>query len=318
MGLGALAAIGLVLFPVVVHNRYGLNVSVYICIYLILAAGLVLLFGYANQMSFGHAGFYGIGAYVSALTTMSGHVSVWIGMALGAAAAAAAGYAIGRPILRLRGLSLAMATFAFGVIMNTLFTQLRVTGGANGLSGIPEPVLGPLRFSTPGQYYWLGLLSALAVMVISWNIARSHVGRALRALGASEAAAQVAGIDVAAQKTAIFTYSAALAGFAGALYAHYVSFISENSFSIDFSILVVVIIAIGGMQSLWGAVLGAAFLAVVPELLRTAGGSYATLLYGVLLTFVFMYMPRGLVGLITRVDERVRSWRTPPSSNSPA
>jgi len=309
-----LAAIGAgtaapLIFPFVVHDRFVLNIAVFVALYTIVAAGLVLLFGYARQMSFGHAGFYGIGAYVSALIARDLHVSAWLGIPAGAAAATLAGYVVGRPILRLRGLSLAMATFAFGVIANVVFTQLAVTGGANGLPGIPVPRIGPVAFDTPGAFYWLAAPIAAATMVVSWNIARSHVGRALRALGNSETAARAGGIDAAAYKSAVFTYSAGVAGLAGALYAHYLTFVSENSFSIDVSILMVVMIAVGGMQSLWGAPLGALFLAIVPEYLRQLGGSYAMLLYGLLLTVVFMYLPGGVVEAAGALAERMGRWR---------
>lgn len=308
------AAALLAVYPFAITSRFWLNVAVFVCIYIILAAGLTLLFGYANQVSFWHAGFYGTGAYVSALTTIHFKISVWLGLLLGMLAAAALGYVIGRPILRLQGLSLAMATFAFGLIMGVLFTQLRITGGPNGLSGIPEPRIGPLVFDTAQQYYWLALAAALLTLAISHNIARSHVGRALRALGSGNQAAEVAGIDTASYKARVFAYSAGAAGFAGALYAHYITFVSDNSFSVDFSILVVVILAIGGRQTLWGAVVGAIFLTIVPEFLRQGAERYALLIYGIMLTVVFMYLPGGLVGVARLTLERVTRWRTATSS----
>lgn len=308
LGAVAAGATALGVFPLVVHDRFVLNIMVFIGLYTILAVGLVLLFGYARQVSFGHAGFYGIGAYVSALAARDLHLSVWLGIPAGVSAATLAGYVVGRPILRLRGLSLAMATFAFGVIANVVFTQLAVTGGANGLPGIPAPRIGSIMFDTPGAFYWIAVPVATLVMIVSRNIAGSHVGRALRALGNSEAAARIAGIDAAAYKSAVFTYSAGLAGLAGALYAHYLTFVSENSFSIDTSILMVVMVAVGGMQSLWGALLGAVFLAVVPEFLRQLGGSYAMLVYGVLLTVVFMYLPGGMVEVLGVLAERIGPW----------
>ena len=121
----------LVAFPLAVSSKLWLNIAVFAGIYLILTVGLTLLFGYANQWSFGHAGFFGLGAYVSALSAP--HISVWAGMAAATLACWIVGYAIGRPILRLRGLSLALATFAFGEIMHVLFTELKITRGAIGV-----------------------------------------------------------------------------------------------------------------------------------------------------------------------------------------
>jgi branched-chain amino acid transport system permease protein len=309
LGAVGAGAATLLVFPLVVHDRFMLNTAVFVALYTILASGLVLLFGYARQVSFGHAGFYGVGAYVSALAARDLHWSVWFGILAGAGVATLVGYVVGRPILRLRGLSLAMATFAFGVIANVVFTQLEVTGGANGLSGIPVPQIGAIKFDTPGVFYWIAVPVATLVMIVSRNIAHSHVGRALRALGNSEAAARVSGIDAATYKSAVFTYSAGVAGLAGALYAHYLTFVSENSFSINVSILMVVMIAVGGMQSLRGALLGAVFLAVVPEFLRQLGGSYAMLLYGALLTVVFMYLPDGVAGVLSALIHGGGLWR---------
>jgi branched-chain amino acid transport system permease protein len=285
----------LAVFPLLVTSRLWLNMAVFAGIYLVLTVGLTLLFGYANQWSFGHAGFFGIGAYVSALS--SAHISVWGGMAVATLACWVTGYAIGRPILRLRGLSLALATFAFGEIMHVLFTELRITRGAIGITDIPSPTLGFVTLDTPDKYYWLVVAVAGAVVIVSWNIGRSHFGRSLRALGANEAAARVAGINVAECKAQVFAYSAALAGLAGALYAHYVSYISADSFRADFSILMVVIVAVGGKESFWGAVLGSIFLTVVPQYLRSYE-QLAMLLYGLILIAVFMYLPGGLVSLV--------------------
>jgi len=290
----ALTAVALVAFPLAVSSKVWLNLAVLSGIYLVLTAGLVLLFGYAQQWSFGHAGFFGFGAYVSALSAP--HAGVWTGMAAGTVAAWVLGYAIGRPILRLKGLSLALATLAFGEIMHILFTELRITNGAIGISGIPSPSIGGIELDTPRAYYWLVAAVACAVLVFSHNICRSHVGRALRALGGNEAAAKVAGINIAEAKAQVFAYSAALAGLAGALYAHYFTFISADSFRSDFSILMVVIIAVGGKDSLWGAALGSIFLTVAMQVLRVQS-QYAMLFYGLLLIIVFMYLPGGLVSL---------------------
>ncbi len=282
-------------FPIVVSSKLWLNMAVFAGIYLILTVGLTLLFGYANQWSFGHAGFFGLGAYVSALSAP--HISVWAGMAAATIGCWIIGYAIGRPILRLRGLSLALATFAFGEIMHVLFTELKITRGAIGIPDIPSPSLGLVTLDTAGKYFWLVLVVAGVVVALSWNIGRSHFGRSLRALGNNEAAARVAGIDVAGLKAQVFAYSAALAGLAGALYAHHVTYISADSFRADFSILMVVIVAVGGKDSFWGAVLGSIFLTVVPQYLRSYE-QFAMLFYGLILIVVFMYLPGGLVSLV--------------------
>lgn len=294
----------LALVPLMVESSYWMNLLTLAGIYLVLALGLSLLFGFAGQVSFGHAGFFGLGAYVSALSTLHWGIGAWLGMALATLASAAVGFLIGRPILRLRGLSLAMGTLAFGEIMTVLFRELEVTGGPIGLPGIAVPSIGTFSIDSQETYYWLVLVVAVAVFVLSRNTLRSGVGRSLVALGGSEGAAEVSGIDTAGLKTRIFTYSAALAGLAGALYAHYITFISSDTFTLNFSILMVVIIVVGGLHSLWGAAVGALLLTTLPAYLGTYE-KYSTLIYGLLLIAVFMFLPNGIVGALDGIRARV-------------
>jgi branched-chain amino acid transport system permease protein len=289
-----LAALCLLVFPFVASRNW-LNFGIFIGIYVVLTVGLTLLFGYANQLSFGHAGFFGLGAYASVLS--SPYVTVWGGFVVAPVLSALVGYTIGRPILRLQGLSLGLATLAFGQIMFVLFTELQITGGAIGLSGVVSPAIGSFALDTNVRYYWLILVVGTAAVLVSHRIGNSYIGRALKAIGTNESAARVAGIDVDAVKANIFGYSAGLAGLAGALYAHYVTFISADSFRADFSILVILIVAVGGKDSFLGAVLGSILLTVVPQYLR-GFQQYAMLLYGLMLIVVFMYLPTGLVGLL--------------------
>ncbi len=289
-----LVIVVLLTFPFLA-NRVWLNFAVFACIYVVLTVGLTLLFGYANQLSFGHAGFFGIGAYASAL--LSPYVTIWGGFCAALLVSAAAGYAIGRPILRLQGLSFGLATLAFGQIMLVLFAEAEITGGAIGLSGIPSPSIAGYEINTASRYYWLALLVAVAAVTFSYRIGASRTGRALKAIGRNEAAARVVGIDVEGAKASVFGYSAGLAGLAGALYAHYVTFISADSFGPGLSILVVLIVAVGGKDSFLGAVLGSVLLTVVPQSLRNFQ-QYGMVLYGIALIIVFMYLPSGFVGLL--------------------
>jgi branched-chain amino acid transport system permease protein len=298
--LAAAAVAALACAPLVIESTFWMNILVFAGIYAIVAAGLSLLFGYAGQLSFGHGGFYGIGAYVSAVTAIELGLTPWLTIPLGALAAGAVGFVLGFPILRLRGLSLAMATLAFGQIMYVLFNELSITNGTLGLAAIPPPELGSTAIDTPETYYWLVLAIVVLVVAFTWRSARGPAGRALRAIGSSETAAVSVGVDVVTYKARTLAYSAGLAGLGGALFAHYVTFISSDSFTLDFSVFLVVIVAVGGVQSVWGAVLGALFMAIVPEYLRDASAAYSTLLYGALLTLVFMWAPGGIVGLFRR------------------
>lgn len=305
------ALVALACVPLVVTSTFWMNIFVFAGIYAIVAVGLTLLFGYAGQLSFGHSGFYGIGAYTSAITSIELGLSPWLSIALGALAAGAVGFVLGFPILRLRGLSLAMATLAFGQIMYILFNELSITKGTLGLAAIPSPTIASTTLDTAESYYYLVLVVAVVVVTFSWRCARGPAGRALLAIGSSETAAKSVGVDVVTYKARTLAYSAGLAGLGGALFAHYVTFISSDSFTLDFSVFLVVIVAVGGLQSIWGGVLGALFMAIVPEYLRDVSTAYSTLLYGVLLTLVFMWVPGGIVGLLGTLRERVGSLPRP-------
>ena len=287
--------VAVVALPLVVDSRAWLNLCVLTWIYATMALGLTMLFGYARQVSFGHGGFFAIGAYVSALLSVKSGVNVWLAMALGTIASGAVGYVIGRPVLRLRGLSLAMATLAFGQIVFVLATQLSITGGPIGLAGIPAPELGPIDFAEIRNYYWLTAAVLLISLLISRNICRSAVGRSLIALGWSDVAARVSSVDPS-YKTRAFMYSASLAGLAGALYAHYFTFVSSDTFGLDLSLIPVIMIVVGGLHSLWGAVLGAIVITFMRDYLHEYQ-EFSQLVYGLMLIAVFMAAPRGLVGL---------------------
>jgi branched-chain amino acid transport system permease protein len=292
------ALAGLAAIPVFVTSEFLLSMLIFAGAYAIVAIGLTLLLGYAGQISFGHGGFYGLGAYVSALAALRLGWPVWLTIPLAAGAAGMVGYALGLRILRLRGLSLAMATLAFGQVMFILFRQLTITQGSLGLSSIPSPTIGPLVINTSRTYYFLVLVALVIVFVVTRNITRSATGRALRAVGGSETAAATVGVDVARWKARAFAYSALLAGLAGALVAHYVTYISSDGFSLDLSVFFVVVVAIGGVHSLWGAILGALVMTVVPQLLSGSLEALSALAYGALLTVVFMWARRGLIGVV--------------------
>lgn len=303
--------------PVFVSSEFWLSTLVFAGIYAIVAVGLSLLFGQAGQISFGQGGFYGVGAYVSALTALKLGWPVWLSMPVAAGVAGVVGYALGLRVLRLRGLSLAMATLAFGQIMFILFRELPVTQGSLGLSAIPTPSIGSLALDTSRTYYYVVLAALVLVFLFTRNVASSAAGRALRAIGGSEVAAASVGVDVTRWKARVFAYSAVLAGLAGALAAHYVTYISSDGFSLDLSVFFVVVVAVGGVHSLWGALLGAFFMAVVPQLLSGSLEAYSALAYGALLTIVFMWARRGLIGIIETAVASLSRARTTAAPHAP-
>lgn len=274
---------------------YLLHMAIMAGIYIILAVSLNLIIGYAGQISLGHAAFFGIGAYVSALLALLGHFPFPLA-ALGAIlAAGGCGMALGLPTLRLKEDYLAIVTLGFGVIVQMVFLNLEITGGPDGLSGIPFPGFFGLSFRSAGHYVLLVALAVALVLILAWRLVSSYHGRALRAIRDHETAAQVMGINAPAYKVAIFTLAAAMAGLAGSLYAHYITFINSESFGLHTSILILAMVVLGGMGSVAGSVLGAVILTALPEMLREFQ-SYQDLVYGALLVGLLILRPEGLLG----------------------
>ena len=273
--------------------------------------GLSLIFGLAGQLSLAQAAFYGIGAYASAIVTTKLGLPVLVGFLVAIALTGLVGFVLAAPILRLRDVYLAMATLAFGNIVVVVIEQeVWLTGGGTGIINLPPPALGPLVFNRPLSYYVLVWAVALVVAWIARNIMRSRIGLGLRAIGSSDLGAEACGVDVARYKTWMFTLGATFAGIAGALNVHYLSFISPETYTMRFSILIVMILALGGMDTLLGAFTGAVFVVLVPDLLA-AYREYSELIFAGLFIGVVMFMPRGLAGLIAPAARRLVGTRTP-------
>jgi branched-chain amino acid transport system permease protein len=303
--LAFLAVVAVV--PWLLPNQYLVHVVVLAGLYVILAVGLNLVMGYANQVSLGHAGFYGLGAYVSAVLSVRYGLSPWLGMPIAAVATGALAYVVGIPTLRLTSYYLGMATLGIGVVLQLVFVQLHgITGGSSGLAGIVPWDLGPLRFTTSTQHYWLVWAFAGLALWVARNLVNSRVGRVLRALGESEAAAEAMGVDTAAEKRRVFVLSAVYASVAGSLYAHYITVISPEIYSFLFSVVLVLMVAIGGIGLYWGAVVGAVLLTVLPEALRKFG-DWEVPLYGLALIVVILFLRRGIAGLFARKGAAARA-----------
>ena len=254
-----------------------------------------LLGGYAGQINLGHAAFFGLGAYGSGILTATYAVNPWLAMFLSAAAVALLAFIIGFPILKLKGHYLAMATLGLGIIVYIVFNEtVELTGGPSGLSGIPNLSLGKLTFDNDLKNYYLIWGFTLIIILLSINLVNSRIGRALRAIHDSEVAARVMGVNARLLKVQIFTLSALISAVAGSLYAHTMAFVSPASFGFHFSIELVTMVIIGGLGSIYGSLLGAVLLTLLPELLR-AFQDYDIVIYGLLLITMTMYMPGGLV-----------------------
>jgi branched-chain amino acid transport system permease protein len=295
-------------------------------IFTILVVGLNLLMGYAGQISLGHAAFYGLGAYVSAiLTTLATRHDVlpflsrvwwwpWLAIFTGMLFTGITAYLIGKPILRLKGNYLAMATMGVGIIFFALFREgEKITGGSDGIAGIPRLALGNHFDLWPMErYYFLVWGTAILIVLIALNIVNSRVGRALQAIHGSEVAASVFGVDTARYKLQIFVVSAMIASLGGSLYAHFQALVAPNTFNFVASVELVTMAAVGGLASIWGAPFGVAFILIVKEILRSqmhvllrgAGGEHELIAYGIILVLIMIFLPQGLAHGLTDIFRR--------------
>lgn len=274
--------------PLVLKNQYALRVCTYVCIYSILACSLNLISGVCGQISMGHAAFYGIGAYSSALISMHFGLPWFACMLIAFLFSAVAGIIIGIPALRLKGGYLVICTVGFNELVRLiLLNWASLTRGPMGITNIARPVFFGVTIKTGRQYLYLALTLFLIVFVILRQIVNSKFGRNLRAIKEDEIAAEVMGIHVHKEKVIAFSFSAALAGVAGSMLAHYMVYISPNLFIGDNSTTYLSMVVLGGMGNLVGSAIAAFVLTVLPEVLRGLN-NYRMLIYGFLLIFLML------------------------------
>lgn len=277
-------------------DAYVLRIVNLATILAIAALGLQLIVGYTGQFSFGHAAFYGVGAYASALLVLKLKLPFVVALPCATLAAALAGLLVA-PVLRLSGHYLAIATLAVGEIVFVLMINWKgLTHGAYGIYGIPMPKVGPLEIDTDEKFFLLASVLLALIYFIGRRLVRSRFGRALVAVRENELAATAAGIDPLRQKAAAFVYGSAFAGVAGALYAHYASYISPEFFSFSASVQMVVMVVIGGLGSMPGAIVGALVVVLLPEFLR-AFADYRLVVYGCLIIVFMLFLPGGLADI---------------------
>lgn len=262
--------------------------------------GVGFLLGQAGIINLAQAAFYGIGAYATACATVTWHLPGLLGLAAGLVLCAAAAAALGWPILRLNGHFLALATLALLVVVNQLFFEWDwLTGGSLGITGIPKIGIGGYLLDTPVRFYYFVWPVALACFWLVANIARGRAGLAMRAMRDSPEAAQVMAVDSARLRTKLFVLSAVLGSLAGSLFAHYVGYISVESFTLERTIFFLLAPVVGGLRNPWGAIPGAIFVTVVPEALSPLGDVYR-MLFGLALILVIMLFPNGLLGFAAK------------------
>jgi branched-chain amino acid transport system permease protein len=271
--------------------------------------GLSLLMGYAGQVSLGQASFTAIGAYTSGLLALH-HTPPLLALVAAPVAAAVAAVLVGVPILRLRGHQLAFATLALQLILLSVLGDADWAGGAVGLQGLPYLSVGGFELDQDIHYAYVVLGGVLLVSVVASHLVRSRVGRGLRALATDEVAAEAGGVPVGAYRLLVFAVSAAFAGLAGGIYSFFLGYLAPGSFPVLLSVEYVVMAVVGGLGSIGGALLGAALVTVVVQLLTTLATqpgmpSYAPsvlsyAVYALLLIAVVLFVPKGIVPSLRR------------------
>ncbi|MFZ2448505.1 MAG: branched-chain amino acid ABC transporter ATP-binding protein/permease [Syntrophobacteraceae bacterium] len=318
-------AAAMMVLPVFFRNDYFYLFFNILALNAIVVLGLNLLIGSTGQVSLGHAAFYGLGAYISAIASTTFHIPLPLSLCLALGLVALASFLLALPTLRLEGHYLVMATLGFNIIVSILFGQLEgLTGGPSGFPGIPKLHVGPWTVSTDREFYYFIWTSFLIIFALTLNLTGSRVGRALMAIHEKELTAKTLAIPTYGYKVATFVLSAVYAGFAGFCYAHYITFISPKTFDIFYSVQVVTMVAVGGMGSLWGGLAGTALLTSLPELLHQLE-DLQVLLYGLILMAVLVACPKGLfpalaayaIPAVSKISARLRRPATVPSPDRP-
>lgn len=300
---GLCVALGLYVLPRLFTIEYYLHIFVMSEIYAVLALSLALIVGIAGQVSLGHAAFYGVGAYTAAICTTRFGLPFWAAFVLSGFVTGLFSLAIGWLVLRLRGHVLAITTAFFGVLVTVVLNNwIPVTNGPMGIAGIPRPeavFLNDIRFLFESRihYYYLGLFFVAGILFVLYRIVNSRFGDAMIAIRENEELARSLGVNAMKSKVFAFTLGGAIAGLAGAFYAHYILFISPVTFTINESINILVMVIFGGMSTLFGPILGAVLLTILPEFLRMAG-ELRLVIYGIALICFIIWLPMGVWGTL--------------------
>lgn len=275
-------------------SGYVVTILITIAIYAILAHSLNIITGHAGQISLGHAAFFGIGAYTAALFYTKAGLSFWIDVPLAALVAGVVGAVLGIPCLRVRDDFLAITTMGIGFVVEAVFLYIPFFGGAMGIGGIDLPMWAG-REMTKSEYLILILVVLGALYALDYILGRSWIGLAWSSIREDEQAASALGVDIVRFKVMAFILGSALAGLAGAFYAHFLTFIMPYNFGFGQSIMILCMVVFGGIGTRWGPLVGALLLGLLPEISRPIM-EYRTLLYGLLLVAMMRFQPSGLLG----------------------
>jgi branched-chain amino acid transport system permease protein len=288
-------------------SRSVTDMLVFTALYSIAGLGVSFLLGQCGIVSLAQSVFYGVGAYSTAYCCVQLGWPSGVGLLAGIGVSAAVAVAVGWPILRLSGYFLALATLALAIIGHVLFLEWDwLTGGTLGIGGIPRLSMLGYELNSPQRFYYLVWPLAAALLWFHANLLRSRNGLAMRAMRDAPAAAAVLGINVRTLKVRIFVLSAVLGSLAGSLFAHYVSFVSVDSFGVDRAINFLLLAVLGGAKTIVGTVFGALFITLMPNALSRFGDIHAVLFAACLVAAV-IFLPDGFGGALARLTARLRS-----------
>ncbi len=292
----ALALLCSIALPFVFPDKYVIRIATVSLLYVMITLSLNLMVGYLGQMSFGHAAFYGIGAYTAAILTTTYHVPFLIAFVAAGIVAGLFGLLLGMPVLKLKGYYFTIITMVFCEIIRVVeLNWMSLTRGPLGIMAIPKPSLFGFVFSTPIRLYFFVLVAVIVSTLVVKNLMNSRIGYAILAIRDDELAAEAMGIPVFRYKMVVFIISSLMVGLAGAFYAAYTSYIDPSSFAASQSNNMLVMVIFGGLGNTVGSFIGAIVLTVLPELLRGMA-QYRQLIYGILLVVLMMVKPQGLLG----------------------
>ncbi len=275
-------------------SGYLITILIIIVIYAMLAHSLNIITGHAGQISLGHAAFFGIGAYTSAMLYTEAGFPFWISVPLAAVVAGIVGALLGIPCLRVRDDFLAITTMGINFVVEAIFLYIPFFGGAMGIGGINLPKWFGREMTKP-EYFILILIVLFLLILLDRRMGRSWIGLAWASIREDEQAAGAMGVDVVRFKVLAFILGSAIAGLAGGFYAHFLTFIMPQNFGFGQSIVVLSMVVFGGIGTRWGPIVGAIILGVLPEISRPIM-EYRTLIYGLLLLGMMRFQPDGLLG----------------------
>ena len=309
----------LLLLPMILGNQYQIYLANTICLMILLSVGLNIVKGFCGQVTVGHIGLYAIGAYTSAVLSVNFGFSFWLALPIGVIVTVLAGVIVGIPSFRLEGAYLALVTLGLGESVRVFISVTEYLGATNGFSGIPAPRIGDFRFDSYLSYYYLVMPFMLLGVYFSFQILRSRLGRAFMAVREDPLAAAAAGVDVRRHKLIAFVISAAYAGVAGGLYAHMLpGYLNPRNFTVVEMVTLLLMVVLGGLGHIWGGIIGAVIVTLVYDFTKDYY-HYSLLLFGAVIVFTVLFMPKGIGGIIDRfiVTRRFIAIRTNTNS-SPA